>query len=270
MLRDLFRTLGHGTAKMTRIRFGDVEIIAPLDHPAVHWRYQPVGFNRNYSFVVKRILRRRMGLIIDVGANIGDGVALLRGEGIDAPILAVEGAGVWFELLKTNTKDIAGVMLEHVFLGAHEERDNLSVNVKDGTSKLTKGTDHVQLSTLDSLVEQHTQFPVVLVKTDTDGFDAQVLFGARSILTEQSPVVFCEVDEGLLRDQGNSSQELMEYLSQCGYTQIAVWDNFGRWITSRPISSGIADLVVRYPGGTEAKPYLDIAALSETDRDILD
>jgi FkbM family methyltransferase len=269
ILRDTFRACGRSTGQLTRIRFGSVEITAPLDHPAVHWRYQPVGFNRNYVLVARRILAKRPGLIVDVGANIGDGVALLRGEGINAPILAVEGAEIWFELLKSNTGSLPNVTLAHTFLGPDQQETPLAVLVKDGTSKLVKGTGNLEMTTLDALIARHPEHPAVLLKTDTDGFDARVLFGAKSLLREQKPVVFCEVDEGLLRDQGNSSAELVHYLSECGYASLTVWDNFGRLLASRPISDGISDLIELYPGGPGGKPYLDVAAFSEADRNIL-
>lgn len=266
-LKRIFRPVGKATGALARIRFGSVEITAPLDHPAVYWRYHP-GFNRNYVAVAGRTLQKRKGLIIDVGANIGDGVALLRGEGIDAPILAIEGADVWFDLLSSNVRDLSPVILERVFLGSGENENHHTLKVQDGSSKLVRGDSGVEITSLDNLLSHHAQQPVVLLKTDTDGFDAKILFGAESLLREQKPVVFAEVDEGLLRDQGNSSEELLTYLARCGYSFITAWDNFGRWLDSRPISQGFSDLIARYPGGPDT-PYLDIAAYPEADRDIV-
>ena len=100
VLRRIYEARGKSTGQLTRIQFGSVEITAPLAHPAVYWRYRPVGFNQNYLLLVKRILEARRGLIIDVGANIGDGVALLRGaEKSTRRPLAIEGADIWFDLL---------------------------------------------------------------------------------------------------------------------------------------------------------------------------
>lgn len=269
VLRRIYEARGKSTGQLTRIQFGNVEITAPLAHPAVYWRYRPVGFNQNYLLLVKRILEARRGLIIDVGANIGDGVALLRGAGIDAPVLAIEGADVWFDLLRSNTQNFPAVEIEQVFLGTEEQDNHQTLHVQDGTSKLIKGTSEIEILALDTLLQRHKQYPVVLLKTDTDGFDLKVLLGAKRLLTTQKPIVFAEVDEGLLRDQGNSSQELMGYLSECGYSSVAAWDNWGRWLTSRPISQGISDLIQRHPGGPNL-PYLDIAAFSDADQSILE
>jgi FkbM family methyltransferase len=262
-----FRSRGKATGAHTLIQFGKVEITAPLEHPAVYWRYRPKGFNRNFLLAVQRTLEVRKGLIIDVGANIGDGVALLRAAGVDAPVLAIEGADVWFDLLKSNTAGMADVEIENVFLGSGEGNHDLSLDVHDGTSKLIVGGSGIELTSLDVLMDRHKQHPVAMVKTDTDGFDAKVLFGARKLLAAQRPVVFAEVDEGLLREQGNSAQELLEFLTQCGYSHLTAWNNGGNWLASRPISQGIADLIARYPGGANTS-YLDVAAFSESDRAI--
>jgi len=268
-LRRIFQARGRATGALTRIRFGEVEITAPLEHPAVYWRYRPVGFNRNYLTLVQQVLKVRTGLIIDVGANIGDGVALIRGAGVTAPVLAIEGADVWFNLLQSNTGDFSAVALEHVFLGAGEQENQLALHVEDGSSKLIQGDSTIEITSLDTLLLRHREDPVVLLKTDTDGFDAKVLFGARSLLTMQKPIVFVEVDEELLRDQGDSTEKLLSYLAECGYSSVGVWDNLGRWLTSRPISQGLSDLILRYPGGP-GRPYLDVAVFSKSDHGILD
>jgi FkbM family methyltransferase len=268
LLRSYYLARGRATGGLARIRFRDIELVAPLDHPAMFWRYLPKGFNRNFVLVAKETMRARKGLIVDVGANIGDGVALLRSESVDAPILAVEGAEAWFELLTRNTGGLADVYLEKTLLGEEHTANGLSLQVKDGSSKLVRAESSIQLNTLDDLVLRYQEMPVAMVKTDTDGFDVKVLLGAKSLLQTQAPVLFIEVDEGLLKDQGNGSCELTAYLRECGYTSVAVWDNYGRWLEARPLTSGIADLVARYPGGPDTA-YLDIAAFAECDGNIM-
>lgn len=269
VLRRIFEARGRATGELTRIRFGNLEITAPLDHPAVYWRYRPIGLNQNYLLLVQQALKVRKGLIIDVGANIGDGVALLRGFGVDAPILAIEGAEVWFTLLSSNTSGFSAVARENVFLGTGEQENHLALQVEAGTSKLVPGDSDIKTTSLDTIMTRYREHPAILLKTDTDGFDVRVLFGARSLLMEQKPVLFVEVDEGLLREQGNCSKQLIDYLSHCGYSFVAAWDNWGRWLASRPLSEGIEDLIARNPGGPNT-PYLDVAVFSDVDRTILE
>jgi len=265
VLRMMFETRGRANRAYTRIRFGQVAIDAPLDHPAVYWRYRPVGFNRNFLSVVRHVVAAREGLVIDVGANIGDGVALLRGEGVNAPVLAIEGAGVWFDLLKQNTKSLSSVWLENVFLGTGEAEQPVALYVHDGTSQLVKSERGVDITTLDQVMQRHSEHPVALLKTDTDGFDLKVLKGARKLLSLQQPVVFAEVDEGLMSEQGDKAEDLVRYFLDCGYLWVAIWDNLGRWMGHRELKRGISDLVARCPGGPKM-PYLDVALFAERDR----
>jgi FkbM family methyltransferase len=268
VLRRLFQVSGRLTGSLTRIRFGDVEIDAPLNHPAVYWRYRPVGANLNYLAVVRQTLQLRRGLIIDVGANIGDGVALLRGYGVNAPIVAVEGTNSFFDLLKSNTRNMVGVKLEHVYLGSGDQCKNLAVDQHEGTARLIDGDTFLELRSLDDVIADRNDDPVALLKTDTDGFDAKVLCGAKRLLSEQAPVVFTEISESLLRQQGNSAAELLRFLADVGYHSIGLWDHDGRWLGSRLVSHGLADLIPHYPGDP-GKPYLDAAVLTEADSQIM-
>ena len=268
LLRRIYRAIGGATGRLTKFRFGNIELAGPLNHPALFWRYLPKGFNQNYVLTAKETVRTKNGLIIDVGANIGDGVALLRSNGIDSPILAIEGADAWFELLTSNTQGISDIFLEKYLLGDACVEEDMELLVKEGSSKLVKGGSGVKIATLDNILSRYKDMPVAMLKTDTDGFDFKVLLGAKSLLKEQQPVLFIEVDEGLLRDQGDSSAQLIDYITECGYTWVAVWDNYGRWLEARSIAQGISDLIDRHPGGPETA-YLDIAAFSEADQNLL-
>lgn len=265
VLRKRFEARARARDSHTRIRFGSVEIIAPLGHPAVYWRYRPAGFNRNFVRVVRSVLESRNGLVIDVGANIGDGIALLRGEGFQVPMLAIEGADVWFELLKKNTEQFASVWLEKVFLGTDEPQQSVELYVHDGTSQLVKSDRGVEITTLDAVMQRYTEYPVALIKTDTDGFDLKVLKGARELLASQKPVVFAEVDDGLMAEQGDRGQDLVPHFLDRGYSWIAVWDNWGRWLGSRDLNQGIAEFISSCPGGPNT-PYLDVAIFADADR----
>lgn len=250
----------------TRIQFGALVIEAPLDHPAVYWRYLPRGFNQNYVQVVRGTLERRSGLVIDVGANIGDGVALLRSAGIDAPILAIEGADAWFELLQRNTASLAGVSTQKALLGDGENRRQ-TLAVEKGSGRLVPGGTDAAIVSLDEVLAERGGGPVAVLKTDTDGFDARVLLGARKLLERQHPVVFAELDDTMLRAQGNSAEQLLGYLRECGYEWVIAWDHNGRWMDALPLDQGLGDLVRQFPGGI-ATPYLDIAAFAAQDREI--
>ena len=263
-LRRVFQSRGRRTGELTRIRFGRVEIEAPLSHPAVYWRYRPVGSNLNYVRLAQAVLAGRDGIVIDVGANIGDGVALLRGHGITSRIVAVEGADEFAQLLKRNVSTLEGIDVACCLL-SDGEGGGLSLEVTKGTGKLVQGESGIRTVPLDSLYDEYGFKDIALLKTDTDGYDLKVLKGSQAILRGTGPVIFSEVDDTLLRGNGDSATAFVELLAGFGYAHMVAWDNDGRWLGHRPTAQGVADWIASYPGGP-GTPYIDVAVFKDTDR----
>jgi len=268
VLRRVYQRRGRQTGELTRIRFNSVEIEAPLAHPAVYWRYRPPGANLNFLRLARMTTARREGLVVDVGANIGDGVALLRGHGVDAPILAVEGAPEFAELMRRNVARLADIEIA-VCLLAERPGGDLSLATADGSGTAVEGVAAVPVATIDQLCDDHDVRRIALLKTDTDGFDAKVLRGAQRTLAALGPVLFFECDETYLRRNGDSAAGLLEFLADQDYAWIAAWDNDGRWVGRRPISAGVADWIATYPGGPDT-PFVDIAAFKAADKDLFE
>ncbi len=262
-LRRLFQWRGRRAGGLTKIGFGAIEIEAPLDHPAVYWRYRPVGSNMNFVRLAEKLASVRDGIVVDVGANIGDGVALLRGNGVNSRVLAIEGDADFAELMRKNVGHLRGIEIA-VCLLTDQEHDGLIMATSNGSGTPVKGTPKVPVITLDQLCQQRNIRQIALLKTDTDGFDAKVLRGAQSILNDVGPVVFAEVDDALLRQNGDCAAALIQFLEDSGYGFIIAWDNDGKLVDSRPIAQGVADLIERYPGGPNLS-FIDVAAFKSTD-----
>lgn len=268
LIKRALKALHRDRRTILNIAFGDVVIRAPLEHPSVYWRYRPEKTNRNFLRLAAEVTKLRGGMIVDVGANIGDGVALLRGHGVEAPILAVEGTAEWFKYLTDNTSDMSKVFLEKVFLGEQPGRLSLSVDKSHGTGILVDGNESVEIDTLDHLIRGKGYPDVTFIKTDTDGFDAKVLFGSREILRSKHPVVFTEMAEYLLMQNGDSTRGIFEFMGEMGYTIAAIWDHDGNWMEARSIDRGVDDLVGSYHG-KPGSPFLDVAFFAESDRALM-
>lgn len=267
-LRRMFQTRGRLTGELTKIRFGTIEIEAPLSHPAVYWRYRPIGYNMNYVRLVESVLSVRDGIIIDVGANIGDGVALLRGNGVNATILAIEGAEEFVRLLKKNVSYLSEIYIACHFL-SDQSTSSLSLEITNGTGKLVKGSSYINTISLDALYREYDFKNVAIIKTDTDGFDAKVIRGSQQILRDIGPVIFSELDDTLLKGNGDTATGFVELLGSLGYDTILAWDHNGRWLGHRSMAQGISDWIAAYPGGP-GTPYIDIASFKTADRAMLE
>ena len=76
----------------------------------------------------------------------------------------------------------------------------------------------VNLTTLDRFVEEHAIQKIDLMKIDVEGYELNVLRGASHTLRVHKPVLFIELDDYNLREQGASPSELIGYLQSFGYS----------------------------------------------------
>ena len=71
--------------------------------------------------------------------------------------------------------------------------------------------------TLDSILAEHGQPKIHFVKLDVDGFECQVLSGAREMMSRDRPVFAMELSPYILKERGASLDELMQYFTPFGY-----------------------------------------------------
>lgn len=190
------------------------------------------------------------GIMLDIGANIGTTCLPRAVLGDFTRIYAAEPDPENFACLAANIRDNG--------LDAILTADRLAVANWTGPATLKRaariGSHTLRLSgassptsidvactTVDAWLAGHGVDPagVRFVKTDTQGFDALVLAGARSVLEQRRAVWQIEVSPGLLARSGTSLPALVAFVS----------DHFSHcW-----------DL----DAGGEARPATDLAALVE-------
>jgi FkbM family methyltransferase len=172
-------------------------------------------------------------LVLDIGANIGAHtlhLAQLVGPG--GRVLAFEPTEFAFGKLRRNldlNPSLASrVELFHCFLTAN---DGVSVPndiysswplvVEDGLHAKHLGremkTDTAQARSLDSILAEHADRKVQLVKLDVDGFECDVLRGASSLLRDMHPIFVMELAPYLLEERGASLDQLISFFVPNGY-----------------------------------------------------
>lgn len=168
------------------------------------------------------------GWAIDVGANIGV---------ITSQLCQVVGSTgrVWaFEPVSGNVERLAFLKESNgldqltvfpVAVGAEEGTAAIGLPPpgRSGWGSITKSWDvagrlEVAVRPLDAVVAgSGTDRRVSFIKIDVEGFEPEVVEGARRTLTEHRPEVFCEFNDVLLRDRGSSSPQLLELFAELGY-----------------------------------------------------
>jgi FkbM family methyltransferase len=104
-----------------------------------------------------------------------------------------------------------------LFLSRPDQRNSGADRVvSDPASQGTR----VKLTTLDKFVKERGLARLDVVKIDVEGFEMNVLQGAEASLRRFHPRLFIELDDGNLRQQGSSAQELVGWLMGLGYALV--------------------------------------------------
>ncbi len=177
--------------------------------------------------------------IIDVGANCGDTVALLRSV-CHLPILAIEGDIELLNTLRANIAQLDDVTLLACYLG--ENTGTMSVNIeKSGwNSTLIPSTSAASSVNIVRLDEVRTPWlaaqRVSLLKCDTEGFDNAIIFGAQRLLDRDHPILCFEYNRENMAGINEPGLRIFPYLKQLGYEVVLAYDNVGRFVLSTKTS----------------------------------
>jgi FkbM family methyltransferase len=256
-------------------RIGGSDVVMPFSHALfVHRRQYP-----NYSENVGRIARyleHAFGRleIIDVGANVGDTLAILR-QRTACPVLLVEPVPEFLSYLQRNLEGLHNGVVAPYLLGDVGVTGNGTLISASGSAhfraKQSSGPE-ITAITLTRLVELYPQFAKSkLLKIDTDGFDNGVIRGGRDFIASAKPVIFFEYDPCYLSLQNESGVDIFPFLSELGYRSLILYDNLGDMLARLDIGqTGILSDLHNYFGGRQSARYMDILALHADDEALAD
>ncbi len=205
--------------------------------------------------------------IIDIGANIGDSVFIIRST-VSCPILCIEGDPVFFGILQRNTADCENIVTNQVFVGDSDGIAGKDLVIVSGTAHFTDSSNNnTTFRKLSSILTDEPQFAQAkLLKIDTDGFDLAIIKGSVDFIQSVKPVLFFEYDPFFLANQKEDGISIFSILQTLGYHSIAIYDNFGRYLISLALTetSQIADLH-GYLLNRQGDYYYDICAVQAED-----
>jgi FkbM family methyltransferase len=254
-------------------QLGGMQLLLPLSHNLPIYRQ----LYPNYSAQAARIARHVHGkyptlTFIDIGANVGDTVALVR-ELAHFPILSVEGNDRFFELLQANVAHIQDVYLEHAFVGHVTGTVKGTIALQSGTSYLVedkaKGT-FVQTKTLSDILSTQPIFAhSKMIKLDTDGLDCRILNSELELLSRLKPVILFEYDPYYFVQHGDDGLVTLANLQRIGYRTVLVYENTGEYLLTANLDNGslLQDLNQFYLG-RGGKRYCDICVFHADDADL--
>ena len=189
--------------------------------------------NRNYEEIIQRLMKHVVqpgDTVLDVGANCGLHTVLLSKLcGPDGSVHAFEPVDYSIKKLNANLhlNGCRNVLLHDCALGERTYRKQLrkirETGYFKGNSSLVENEklaaqlradfelEEVQVRSLDEVVKQY-ELQVNLIKIDVEGYEYQVLQGARRTIAEQSPAMIMEYASDRLRHLGLSSNDFKQLL----------------------------------------------------------
>jgi FkbM family methyltransferase len=259
-----------GIDPIVRYAIGDVSLRIPLSHqlPRIRRRYPTYGTNQ--AAVATSLLQKYPDLsAIDIGANIGDTVALWREVG-DFPVLAVEPSERYLRLLRLNSAALGDLTIHGGLIGEADAEAQVKIEERLGTARLVAGDQLHRITRLTSLIEAYPRFrDAKLVKIDTDGSDGEVILGGYEWIATAKPAVFFEFSPSLASRDRRPLLDAVAMLVSLGYGCLMFYDNVGEFALSVRASESerIEELHAHALAWGEER-YWDVAAFHGEDEDV--
>ncbi|MCX6186042.1 MAG: FkbM family methyltransferase [Bacteroidetes bacterium] len=249
---------------------GVYNISIPIVHDLpINIKIHP-NYNQNLGKIAKAVNEKYpANSVIDVGANIGDSVAIIHNY-VNSPILCIEGNEMYLPLLRKNTSSIHNVSIEASFVG--DEEITVKAQSKQGTAFLEESIkdEGIKVKKISAILDKHPTFKnSKLFKTDTDGFDNKILKGAKSFFEEIKPVIFFEYDPYFLSKQNEIGYDIFNFLHNLGYQDLMLFDNTGNYIFTIKSNQELELIELHNYFNQNGSRYLDICAIHEIDKDLI-
>jgi len=216
-------------------------------------------------------LKRKINFI-DVGAACGDTVLLLerRCPEMVNEYLCVEGDTEFGGYLRKNTARFSNVRIVQTLLAGEEMKVPELVKHHKGSAGCF-GENKIEAQPLDNVVAANS-FKPDLLKIDVDGFDGEVIRGARNLLVRDRPAVIFEWHPRLILAAGQDFRTPFAVLGECGYRSFLWFDNQGEFSHFSSVVDPDTLLLTRdhlLAVNRHRDQHFDVIALCGEDRDQL-
>ena len=246
------------------------QLVLPLSHnlPLIQKNYP--HYSKNVARIARCVRRKYASLkFVDIGANIGDTVSLLR-HYARYPVLCIEGSPEFFRILEINTLNMDEVYRSASFVGKADGRMEAALAYGHGTAHLTTGNSNLAMRSLGNILSDYREFEnPKMIKVDTDGMDGLIIKGAMDVVARARPILFFEYDPHFFRQFGDDGLSLFVELRGLGYKVAMIYDNYGEYMLSFFLSENeILEDLHLYAFGRRGEKYYDICLFHEEDIDL--
>jgi len=153
--------------------------------------------------------------VVDAGAFIGDHtIAYEEAVGPTGTVRAFEPNQESFACLKRNCKHAINY---NIGLSDHHHDGVMAPHENAGMCRMapvSEGSIYARLAPLDQWNLDRLDF----IKIDVEGFEVRAIQGARETILRHKPIMWVEVNELALMQQGESEESLLSLIYSLGYT----------------------------------------------------
>jgi FkbM family methyltransferase len=237
----------------------DIPITLPKEH-LLDW-YQKIHplYDRFLPALAAQLPEN--STVIDVGANVGDSAIPFLKRNIRT--YCVEPAAYFIKYLHKNLQT-NGFLSKAVIINKliSSNASNKQLNVERGTAFVSDKENpqgkvesvHHSIS-LNELIDQTGQ--VTLIKSDTDGFDHDVLESGLIGIARHLPMIYFE--NTVTSENKTGYESVYDALMEMGYDHVVIFDNQGNimfnaasWLILKQLNTYMMS------AGIHGVPYLDI------------
>jgi FkbM family methyltransferase len=158
------------------------------------FRLKTLPYGADEIHDVSRLASGPLRVVFDIGANVGDKSVRYARAFPEARVYAFEPFEAAFQSLRANTA--AEPRVEAIKLAMGAARGTQMVERMDGTSQANSlqaglnrsqsaGTEEIRIETVDDFCDDRKIDVIDYMKSDTEGYELQVLEGARRMLAGQ-------------------------------------------------------------------------------------
>ncbi len=195
------------------------------------YKYRLLRQDKELKYFIHLIGKSNSDIVIDAGANIGYTSIIFSKWMPNAKIIAFEPVKIHTEVMGMLVKyfKITKIVIRQMALGNKTMNTTMVTPVLSGVKKqgfsFVKGEVYadkpdaftgieevVYMSTLDSLLLNHTQQKIAAIKIDVENYEVFVLEGAAKLIATYQPIVFAELWEN------ERKWQCIELMKTYGYT----------------------------------------------------
>ncbi|MCW1949203.1 MAG: FkbM family methyltransferase [Candidatus Shapirobacteria bacterium] len=179
---------------------------------------QRVALEKYEPYETQLILRQtRIGdTVVDVGANIGYYTVLLADKvGKNGKVYAFEPDKINFEILTKNIKEnnLKNVVAINAAVGSKEGELKLYKSEENfGDHKLYGNDKEIEKVKIVNLDKYFGNEKINLLKIDTQGWEPEVIEGAKELIEKNKPVMFLEYSPASYKQAKLNGKKMMNFL----------------------------------------------------------